>query len=83
MILTMDQYIAAAELPAQLTRAVEFPKYCDDLRIAMASYEREHIRRVLLATGGNKERSARQLGINPSTLYRKMADLGLASESSS
>lgn len=83
MILATGQYITAAELPAQLTKAVEFPKYCDDLRIAMASYEKEHIRRVLLAAGGNKERSARQLGINPSTLYRKMADLGMVGESSS
>ncbi len=83
MILTTDQYITATDLPAQITDMVEFPKYDDDLRTAMASYEKEHIRRVLLATGGNKERSARQLGINPSTLYRKMADLGLVSESSS
>ncbi|MHC4226798.1 MAG: AAA-type ATPase lid domain-containing protein [Planctomycetota bacterium] len=83
MILSTNQYVAAAELPAQITNAVEFRKYSDDLRTAMASYEKEHIRRVLLATGGNKERSARKLGINPSTLYRKMADLGLIGESSS
>jgi DNA-binding NtrC family response regulator len=82
IILTTDQYITAADLPAQITHVVEFTKYSDDLRIAVAAYEKEHIRRVLLATGGNKERSARQLGINPSTLYRKMADLGLVTDSS-
>jgi DNA-binding NtrC family response regulator len=34
--------------------------------------EREHIRLVLDATGGNKSRTAEILGINPTTLWRKL-----------
>jgi two-component system response regulator PilR (NtrC family) len=83
MILSTGEFITLAELPPQITNSVEFPEYCDDLRSALSAYEKEHIRRILQATGGNKEKSARRLGINPSTLYRKMADLGMISESSS
>ncbi len=83
MILATGEFITPAELPPQIAGSVEFPKYSDDLRIAVAAYEKEHIRRVLLAAGGNKEECSRRLGINPSTLYRKMADLGMISDSSS
>jgi two-component system response regulator HydG len=83
MILATGEFITPAELPSQIAGSVEFPKYSDDLRIAVAAYEKEHIRRVLSAAGGNKEECSRRLGINPSTLYRKMADLGMISNSSS
>lgn len=83
MILATGQYITPADLPGQLTNSMKFAKYSDDIRAAMASYEKEHIRRVLLAADGNKEETSRRLGINPSTLYRKMADLGMINESSS
>ena len=43
----------------------------------MRAYEREHIRQVLSSCGGNREETARRLGINPSTLYRKMTDLAV------
>ncbi len=81
MILATGQYITPDNLPSQITNTARFPKYCDDLRAAMAAYEKEHIRRVLSAAGGKKEESARRLGIDPSTLYRKMADLGMVGES--
>ena len=83
MILTAEEYITAAELPVRMAGSREFPKVGDDLRSALAAYEKEHIRRVLLAAGGNKEQSARRLGINPSTLYRKMTDLGLTHQTDS
>lgn len=83
MILSQGDYITLVELPAQITSVSQFSEYSDDLRAAMATYEREHIRRVLLSSGGNREKTARQLGINPSTLYRKMTELGLMSEPSS
>ena len=83
MILTTSPYVSGADLPVQITGTEELPKHSDDLRTAMASYEKLHIQRVLQATGGNKEQSARHLGINPSTLYRKMADLGLTDRTGS
>lgn len=45
-----------------------------DLRLA-ADLEREHIRRVLRATGGNKARAAKILGLDRRTLYRKASEL--------
>ena len=43
----------------------------------LADTEAEQIRRVLSATGGNKSRAARILGIERKTLYRKLERMGL------
>ena len=50
---------------------------------SLADLEQEHIARVLSATGGNKQKSARILGVDRSTLYRKMARYGIVWESPS
>jgi DNA-binding NtrC family response regulator len=42
----------------------------------LADTETEQIRRVLAATGGNKSRAARILGIERKTLYRKLERMG-------
>ena len=39
--------------------------------------EREHILKVLKASGGQRNRAAEALGIDPKTLYRKLAGYGL------
>jgi two-component system response regulator HydG len=43
----------------------------------MEIIERAYIEWVLKAEGGNKSRAAEVLGIDPSTLYRKLARYGL------
>jgi len=46
--------------------------------LTLEELERRHIERVLEATGGNRPRAARILGINVSTIYRKLEKLNLA-----
>ena len=43
----------------------------------LADTEAEQIRRVMAATGGNKSRTAKILGIERKTLYRKLEKMGL------
>ena len=44
----------------------------------MEIIERAYIEWVLRAEGGNKSRAAEVLGIDPSTLYRKLARYGIS-----
>jgi two-component system response regulator HydG len=44
---------------------------------SLADTEMEQIRKVLAATGGNKSRAARILGIERKTLYRKLERMGI------
>jgi DNA-binding NtrC family response regulator len=44
----------------------------------LADTEAEQIRRVLAATGGNKSRAAKILGIERKTLYRKLERMGIS-----
>lgn len=74
MILHQEDRIKPVDLPSQITNASQSPEYSDDLRQAMRFHEKEHIRKVLQASGGNKEETARRLGIDPSTLYRKLPE---------
>jgi DNA-binding NtrC family response regulator len=45
---------------------------------SLADTEAEQIRKVLAATGGNKSRAAKILGIERKTLYRKLEKMGLS-----
>jgi DNA-binding NtrC family response regulator len=44
--------------------------------------EREYILKVLHHTSGQKKRASEILGINPSTLYRKLLSYGMLQETS-
>lgn len=77
MILATGDFLGVGDLPPDITGSVQFPDLSDNLREAVKAYEREHIRQVLLSAGGNREEAARRLGVNPSTLYRKMAELSI------
>jgi len=76
MLLSEDAYIGVADLPAELTGGVHCPELSDNLRAALRAYEREHIRQVLAAAAGNREEAARRLGVDVSTLYRRLKTLG-------
>ncbi len=42
--------------------------------LTLAELEREFIKRVLAAEGGNKTRAAQRLGLDRKTLYRKLEE---------
>jgi DNA-binding NtrC family response regulator len=70
MILASGEFLGIGDLPTELSGSVHCPDLSDDLRTA-------DIRQVLDASGGNREEAARRLGINASTLYRRLKDLDL------
>jgi len=49
----------------------------DDLRLALAEYERRHIERVLAQQNGSVEQAALQLNIPRSSLYQKIKAFGI------
>jgi len=75
VVLTRGNLIEAAALPERITKRRKEPL------VAERSYrnptleviERAYIMWVLQAEGGNKTRAAEVLGIDPSTLYRKLS----------
>lgn len=71
-ILCHGGVIRVEDLFPALATANAAPAVTDDLRTAMRVYEREHIGRVLQAAGQDKEEAARRLGVDLSTLYRKL-----------
>lgn len=72
-VLLADKTILVREdLPGQLAGLQDDCEHAMDLRTAVQAYEKEHIRRVLESTGGNREEAAEVLEIDPSTLYRRL-----------
>lgn len=72
--------ILPEHLPERVLKAPT-PRLVDDLPApnpAMEVIERAYIEWVLRAEGGNKSRAAEVLGIDPSTLYRKLNRYGLS-----
>jgi transcriptional regulator with PAS, ATPase and Fis domain len=59
-----------SEEPLPFPAAVPASDAHDD--VSLSELEKRHIIRVLRRTGGNQRRTARILGINPSTLWRKI-----------
>jgi transcriptional regulator with PAS, ATPase and Fis domain len=62
---------------ASVHEAIELTEPRDNSSEALADVESDQIRRVLTATGGNKSRAAKILGIERKTLYRKLERMGL------
>jgi transcriptional regulator with PAS, ATPase and Fis domain len=57
--------------------AIDLTEPRDTASETLADTETDQIRKVLAATGGNKSRAARILGIERKTLYRKLDRMGL------
>ncbi len=75
-VLCRGALIELAHLPPQLRGAAEatFPNIAG---MTLAAMERFVIADALRRNDGNRAAAARQLGINPSTLFRKLKSLGI------
>jgi DNA-binding NtrC family response regulator len=62
---------------AAVREAIELTEPRDTASETLADTEADQIRRVLAATGGNKSRASKILGIERKTLYRKLERMGL------
>jgi DNA-binding NtrC family response regulator len=62
---------------AAVREAIDLTEPRDTASETLADTEADQIRRVLAATGGNKSRAAKILGIERKTLYRKLDRMGL------
>jgi DNA-binding NtrC family response regulator len=69
-LLSAGPPIEPEDLPAEFRAAAGVPT---DLRQAIEQFERQHVAWVLRMVGGNREQAARELGIDPATLYRRLA----------
>jgi DNA-binding NtrC family response regulator len=79
VILTSRDSIAVSALPERVTQRVSEPLVADrtPANPTLEAVERAYIMWVLQSEGGNKSRAAEVLGIDPSTLYRKLSRYGV------
>ena len=70
-------------LPERITRRTAEPLVAERTPVnpTLEAVERAYIMWVLQSEGGNKSRAAEALGIDPSTLYRKLSRYGVESAS--
>lgn len=78
VLLCEGEYIQKTDLPVNLQQRNhpangngDFIEI-EDLEESMAEFEKRHITNILSMLNGNRAEAARRLGIDPSTLYRKM-----------
>jgi DNA-binding NtrC family response regulator len=65
--------IETTDLPEKLMRVRIAVREIDQDEVTLDALEEEHIKKVLLKVNGDKVKAAQILGINLSTLYRKLA----------
>jgi DNA-binding NtrC family response regulator len=85
VLLSKRPLLEAADLPPQVQRRdivphSAMPMTSDRLRQAMSLPEKQIILNALQANRWNRNLTAEQLGINRTTLYKKMKKLGLQDE---
>jgi DNA-binding NtrC family response regulator len=79
VILGEGPLITPSDLPPDLAPAEGDPSLVDDLGEAVKRFEKQHIERILRQTPDKKE-AARRLGMGLSSLYRRIAELGIQTE---
>ena len=77
MILCENKTITINGLPSQIRGTSAQGEDLKNLKTAVNAYEKAFIIQTLKESNWNKEETAKILEINPSTLYRKITDLGI------
>jgi DNA-binding NtrC family response regulator len=79
VILTPGEEIVPSALPERVTARVSAPLVAERAPVnpTLEAVERAYIMWVLGSESGNKSRAAEVLGIDPSTLYRKLSRYGV------
>ena len=76
VILGEGPLLTPADLPPDLAPLTDDPHLVDDLGEAVRRFEKQHIERLLRRFPDKKE-AARRLGVGLSSLYRRIAELGI------
>jgi two-component system response regulator PilR (NtrC family) len=76
MIITSDELITLDDLPEELKKSDDSGEQLT-FKTAVQSFEKKYILDTLNKCKWNKEKTAKFLDINPSTLYRKMAEYNI------
>jgi DNA-binding NtrC family response regulator len=71
--LSEEDIIETTDLPEKLTQVKIAIRDLDEYEMTLDALEEQHIKKVLSNVGGDKVKAAQILGINLSTLYRKLA----------
>ncbi len=80
VLLCDGDIISNEDLPQQAQNSTE-SSYADNLKEATRNFEKAHIVNILERCDNDKTKAAEILGIGLSSLYRKVDDLGIDSES--
>ena len=75
VVLSRKARVDTEDLPPEVALAVADAVVSGEVR-ALADVERDYIRSVLRAVGGNRTQAAAKLGIGTATLYRKLKQMG-------
>jgi two-component system response regulator HydG len=68
-----EDLIERTDLPDKLTQVKIAIRDLDEYEMTLDALEEQHIRKVLQKVSGDKVKASQILGINLSTLYRKLA----------
>jgi PAS domain S-box-containing protein len=76
-VLCRGGMIGIEHLPPELGRELEKSQRDSPTGMTLRALETLHIEDALRRTDGNRQAAAKELGIHPSTLFRKIKDLGI------
>jgi PAS domain S-box-containing protein len=76
-VLCRGEWIEPRHLPPALRHHAAPEREPDGTRLTLKSLEKMHIAEAIRRHGGNRTAAARELGINPSTLFRKIKALAI------